>query len=74
MPWVPFLPCLGIIGNFFLVSGLDGLTWTYFICYLIAGVLIYLLYGIHNSKLEASNVTRGQMEMSLMVSDSSMIG
>ena len=52
MPLVPVLPCLGIIGNYALVSGFDLLTWVYYGVYLAAGLAVYFGYGITHSKLE----------------------
>jgi hypothetical protein len=52
MPLVPVLPCLGIIGNCVLISAFDLQTWVYYGFYLIAGLLVYLGYGITHSQLE----------------------
>ena len=52
MPLVPILPCLGIIGNYVLISDFDILTWLYYFAYLLTGILIYFLYSVHHSILE----------------------
>jgi len=54
MPLVPLLPCLGIIGNYALISGFDLLTWIYYGFYLLAGLFLYFGYGISHSKLESN--------------------
>jgi len=59
MPWVPILPAIGIFFNFTLCCGLDGTTWTYFMIFLLIGIVIYFSYGLWHSNLEADNVTRG---------------
>ncbi|KAK9877034.1 hypothetical protein WA026_016060 [Henosepilachna vigintioctopunctata] len=50
VPWVPFIPCLCIVINFYLMLELDLHTWARFIVWLIIGFLIYFFYGIHHSK------------------------
>ena len=52
-PLVPLIPCLGIIGNFFLISQVEFTIWVYFLIYESIGAAFYLGYGIHNSKLNA---------------------
>jgi APA family basic amino acid/polyamine antiporter len=54
MPLVPLLPCLGIIGNYTLISGFDARTWIYYGFYLLAGLIVYFGYGITHSKLESN--------------------
>lgn len=66
MPLVPFLPCLGIVFNFMLAGGLDLLTWSIYLVFLASGIIFYFSYSMRNSKLEASNVTRGFMETSIV--------
>ena len=51
MPFVPLLPCLGIIGNNALVASFDGLTWFYYLIFTVIGTAIYFSYGINNSNL-----------------------
>ena len=66
MPLVPILPAVGIFFNFILACGLDAKTWSLFGVFLLIGITIYFSYGIWNSNLEIGNVTRGQLEMSLV--------
>ena len=65
MPWVPILPAIGIYFNFMLSCTLDATTWMYFGVFLSFGLLIYFSYGMWHSKLEAENVYRGEIEVSL---------
>ena len=52
-PLVPLIPCLGIFGNFLLISKVEFITWAYFLIYESLGVAFYFGYGISNSKLNA---------------------
>ncbi|XP_064210903.1 high affinity cationic amino acid transporter 1 isoform X1 [Tribolium castaneum] len=68
VPWVPFVPCLSIIINLYLMLELDKDTWIRFGVWLFIGFLIYFFYGIENSeerklrKLQAqSNETNKQI-------------
>ncbi|CAG9862945.1 unnamed protein product [Phyllotreta striolata] len=50
VPLVPYVPCLSIAFNLFLMFQLDLQTWIRFIVWLIIGFLIYFLYGIKQSE------------------------
>lgn len=50
-PFVPFIPILGIISCLYLMLGLPWITWLRFGLWLIAGMVIYFLYGYRKSKL-----------------------
>lgn len=52
MPFVPLLPCLGIIGNNALIGAFDGQTFVNYFIFTIIGVAIYAFYGLKHSKLE----------------------
>jgi APA family basic amino acid/polyamine antiporter len=45
------LPVIGILINLYLMSELGASNWIIFILWLIAGLVIYFLYGYKNSKL-----------------------
>lgn len=49
VPWVPFVPCLSVVLNIYLMTQLDTSTWVRFTVWLIVGILIYLFYGFRNS-------------------------
>ena len=55
-PWVPFLPCLGILGNFVLCSRIGLFSWIAFLFYLGIGLAFYLGYGQRYSKLNNSSI------------------
>jgi APA family basic amino acid/polyamine antiporter len=52
-PWSPWLPLLGIASCVYLMLGLPVVTWWRFALWLVAGLDIYLLYGMHHSRLAA---------------------
>ncbi|CAH0554871.1 unnamed protein product [Brassicogethes aeneus] len=49
VPLVPFIPCLSVIFNLYLMLELDLETWIRFVGWLIIGFIIYFCYGIRNS-------------------------
>jgi len=50
-PFVPVVPILGILSCVYLMFGLPEITWLRFVAWLIAGIVIYFLYGYRNSRL-----------------------
>jgi hypothetical protein len=56
-PFLPFLPCLAIFINWFLVSQLDWLGLGLLIVYLGAATALYFLYGIKHSVLNNAVVS-----------------
>jgi APA family basic amino acid/polyamine antiporter len=52
MPWYPVLPLIGGVGSAFFMLQLDSATLTHFGTWLILGVVVYFVYGIHHSKLQ----------------------
>ena len=51
VPFVPFVPLLGIGMCLFLMAGLPGVTWIRFLLWLLVGLVLYLLYGARRSRL-----------------------
>jgi len=50
-PFVPVVPLLGIAMCLYLMAGLPWVTWVRFGAWLIAGLVIYFLYGYRHSRL-----------------------
>jgi amino acid transporter len=48
-PFVPYIPCLGIFVNYFLISQLAFIGIALLFAYVLLFVLLYFLYGAHNS-------------------------
>ena len=55
LPFMPFVPLLGMAACLYLMVGLPELTWKRFIVWTIIGIMVYLGYGIKHSKLAAQN-------------------
>lgn len=53
VPWSPVLPLLAALSCLWLMLNLTALTWIRFAVWLVIGVAIYFLYGIHHSRLAA---------------------
>ena len=50
-PLVPLVPCIGIVINSYMLAGLDRDAWIRLVVWLVIGLAIYFIYGIHKSKL-----------------------
>ncbi|KAL9183903.1 hypothetical protein ACHAXT_004759 [Thalassiosira profunda] len=48
-PLIPYLPCLGMTANFFLISQLSFFGIGLLLIYALVAVLLYFLYGAHHS-------------------------
>ncbi len=51
VPLVPYVPILGLLFTFYLMSKLPALTWVRFVVWLLLGLVIYALYGYKHSRL-----------------------
>jgi len=72
MPFVPLLPCLGIIGNYSLMGGFDLVTWIYYFCYILIGLGVYFWYGISHSLLETGSSDIGTISKVKLTEDVQM--
>ena len=50
-PFMPIVPILGVLGCFWLMSGLSTHTWWYFFTWMAIGLMIYFGYSIRTSAL-----------------------
>lgn len=50
-PWSPWIPLAGMFSCFYLMIELPWVTWRRFGIWLLVGMVIYLSYGLHRSKL-----------------------
>ncbi|KAH8335086.1 hypothetical protein KR074_005542 [Drosophila pseudoananassae] len=49
VPLVPFVPCLSVFANLYLMFQLDLNTWIRFLIWIVIGYVIYFCYGMRNS-------------------------
>ena len=54
VPFSPVTPVLGILMCLFLMKGLPGVTWIRFGLWLLAGLVLYFVYGMRQSRLRSS--------------------
>ncbi len=55
VPWVPFVPIMGVLTCLGLMATLPGDTWLRLIIWLAIGLVIYFLYGRHHSKVQQAS-------------------
>ncbi|XP_055904152.1 cationic amino acid transporter 2-like [Eupeodes corollae] len=58
VPLVPFIPCISVFFNIYLMFQLDLNTWIRFLIWIGLGYLIYFTYGIRNSTQGIANNAR----------------
>jgi APA family basic amino acid/polyamine antiporter len=51
LPFMPYVPILGMMACLGLMAALPQLTWIRFGVWTVVGILVYLLYGLKHSKL-----------------------
>jgi APA family basic amino acid/polyamine antiporter len=57
VPLNPVTPLLGVAACIFLMTGLPGITWVRFVIWLALGLVVYFVYGIHNSVLHKKHTS-----------------
>jgi APA family basic amino acid/polyamine antiporter len=61
VPLSPLVPLIGIAFAVYLMTDLPLTTWIRFVLWLVAGIVIYLLYGYRNSRVRrAGSVAQGE--------------
>jgi APA family basic amino acid/polyamine antiporter len=54
VPGMPWTPWISVVACFYLMWQLPGITWIRFLLWLLAGLVLYFLYGIRHSRLRRS--------------------
>ncbi|KAK5645590.1 hypothetical protein RI129_006890 [Pyrocoelia pectoralis] len=73
VPWVPFIPCLSILINLYLMCELDVYTWIRFLVWLCIGFFIYFLYGMMHSRERKCNRKNTEQQTSGIVMENRQI-
>ncbi len=55
VPWVPFVPVMGVLTCLGLMATLPGDTWLRLIVWLAIGLVVYFAYGRHHSRVQQMN-------------------
>jgi APA family basic amino acid/polyamine antiporter len=63
VPFVPWFPLIGAALAIYLMTKLEAGTWWRFAIWMVAGLLIYFLYGIRHSRLRRGEVTNPEAEI-----------
>lgn len=62
VPLVPFIPCLSIVFNLYLMMQLSEFTWIWFSSWIFIGCLVYFCYGIKHSEENVKIDENGKSE------------
>ncbi|HEX2055507.1 MAG TPA: amino acid permease [Nitrospiraceae bacterium] len=60
MPFMPFIPLLGMAACLSLMVFLPTLTWVRFVVWTLIGIAVYMLYGIRHSRLAVASPQAGE--------------
>jgi basic amino acid/polyamine antiporter, APA family len=52
VPFYPVLPVLGILSCFYLITSVPLNVLMFFVWYMVGGIVLYFVYGMHNSNLQ----------------------
>ncbi len=58
-PWVPWIPLGAVLSCAYLMAELPPVTWLRFVLWMVAGLVIYLAYGIRHSRLSGPSRADG---------------
>jgi basic amino acid/polyamine antiporter, APA family len=56
VPWVPFVPLLGMLACLYLMLGLPSMAWIRFGVWLVLGITLFAIYGYRHSRLSPAKV------------------
>ncbi|XP_054732249.1 cationic amino acid transporter 3 [Anastrepha obliqua] len=65
VPFVPFIPCLSVFVNIYLMFQLDYQTWIRFLIWVCIGYVIYFTYGLHHSTQVTRNRNHADAALSM---------
>ncbi|XP_062130860.1 cationic amino acid transporter 3 [Drosophila sulfurigaster albostrigata] len=66
VPLVPFVPCLSVFVNLYLMFQLDLFTWIRFLIWIAIGYIIYFAYGIRHSTQITRNRNHAEIAANTM--------
>ena len=69
VPFYPVLPALGIISCFALIFTVENRVLVFFAWYVVAAIVLYFVYGMHNSELAKGHVVHETGEPALFPED-----
>lgn len=58
VPLYPVIPALGIVTCFWLITTVEAKVLMFFLWFIIAAVVMYFVYGMHNSKLAKGEIVK----------------
>src|SRR3954447_6355908 len=69
VPFYPVLPALGILSCFALIFTVENKVLIFFAWYVLAAIVLYFVYGMHNSELAKGHVVRDTGEPAMFPED-----
>jgi APA family basic amino acid/polyamine antiporter len=56
--WLPVIPILGVLFNGYMMYKLGWINWARLVIWLVIGLVVYFVYGVKNSKVQAMPADR----------------